>query len=177
MSLITLQKGNSIQLSSSSKEICSDPISFDRRCNNLEKCLIERGYSEREVRKQSLRARGFVKKILAELHLLLTPDVAHKAVFTNVPTIGLENDRSLKDHLVRVVLPKVDAEVRSKSCGGKKRSSEVCKLVNDTFHFKRRDTNETFNILKDPLDCNSNHVIYLLECKQCQYRFPYVGGT
>ena len=84
---------------------CSDPISFDRRCNDLEKWLIERGYSEREVRKQILRARGFsrdslldrenirekqniitfnltyypvfqnVKKILAELHLLLTPDV------------------------------------------------------------------------------------------------------
>ena len=177
MSLITLQKGNPIQLSSSSKEICWDPISFDRRCNDLEKCLVERSYSEREVRKQSLRARGYVKKILAELHFLLTPDVAHKAVFTNVPTIGLENDRSLKDHLVLAVLPKVDAEVRSKSCGGKKCSSEVCKLVNDTFHFKRRDTNETFNMLKDPLDCNSNHVIYLLECKQCQYRFPYVGGT
>ena len=26
--------------------ICSDPNSFDRRCNDLEKWLIERGYSE-----------------------------------------------------------------------------------------------------------------------------------
>ena len=112
------------------------------------KGLIERGYSEREVQKQILRARGFsrdslldrenirevqnkitfnltyypvfqnVKKILAELHLLLTPDVAHKAVFTNVPIVGFKNDRSLKDHLVWAVLPKVDAEGRSKSCGG-----------------------------------------------------------
>ena len=128
--------------------ICSDPNSFDRRCNDLEKWLIERGYSEREVRKQILRARGFsrdslldrentreeqnkitfnltyypvfqnVKKLLAELHLLLTPDVAHKAVFTNVPIIGFKNDRSLKDHLVRAVLPKVDAEGGSKPCGG-----------------------------------------------------------
>ena len=39
--------------------ICSDPISFDRRSNDLEKWLIERGYSEREVLKQILRARGF----------------------------------------------------------------------------------------------------------------------
>ena len=186
---------------------CSDPNSFDRRCNDLEKWLIERGYSEREVRKQILRARGFsrdslldrentreeqnkitfnltyypvfqnVKKLLAELHLLLTPDVAHKAVFTNVPIIGFRNDRSLKDHLVRAVLPKVDAEGGSKPCGGKKRSCEVCKSVNDTSYFKRRDTDETFNILKGPLDCNSNHVIYLFECKQCPYRFPYVGST
>ena len=44
-------------------------------------------------------------------------------------------------------------------------------------NFKRRDRNETFNVLKHPLDCNSNHVIYLFECKQCQYRLPYVGST
>ena len=57
------------------------------------------------------------------------------------------------------------------------RSCEVCKSVNDTSHFRRRDTDETSNILKGPFDCNSNHVIYLFECEQCQYRFPYVGRT
>ena len=60
-----------------------------------------------------------VKKISAELHLLLTPDVAHKTVFTNVPTIGFKNDRSLKDHLVRAVLPNIDAEGRPNRVGGK----------------------------------------------------------
>ena len=85
-----------------------------------------------------------------------------------------KNDRSLKEHIVRAVLPKVDAEGRSKPCGKKKHSCEVCKSVNDTSHFKRRDTNKTFNILKGLLLCNSNHVIYLFECKQCQYYFPYV---
>ena len=55
-----------------------------------------------------------LKKTLAELHLLLTPGVAHKAVFTNIPINGFKNDRSLKDHLVRDVLPKVEAEDRSK---------------------------------------------------------------
>ena len=61
--------------------------------------------------------------------------------------------------------------------GEERRSCEVCKSVNDTSHFKRRDTNETFSILRGPLDFNSNHVIYLLEWKQCQYRSPYVGST
>ena len=94
--------------------IFSDSNSFDRRYNDLEKWLIERGYSEPEVRKQILRIKGFsrdslldrentreeqdkitfnltyypvfqnVKNVLAELHLLLTPDDAHKVVFTNV---------------------------------------------------------------------------------------------
>ena len=108
---------------------------------------------------------------------MLSPDTAHKDVFTNVPLIGFSNDRSLKDHLVWAVLPKVDAEGRSKPCGGKKRSCEVCESVKDASHFKRKDTDETFNTLKGSLDCNSNHVIYLCECKQCQYRFPYVGST
>ena len=88
-------------------KIYSDPSSFDRRCNDLEKWLIEMGYSEREFQKQIIRVSGFsrdslldrentreeqnkinfnlnyylvfqnVKKILAELHLLLTPDVVH----------------------------------------------------------------------------------------------------
>ena len=60
---------------------------------------------------------------------------------------------------------------------GEKRSYEVCKSVNDFSHFKRRDSDETFNILKGELDCNSNHMIYLFECKQCQYSFPYVDST
>ena len=163
--------------------------------------MIERGYSEREVRKQVLRARSFsrdslldkestrdeqnkitfnltyypafqnVKKILAELHLLLTLDVAHKAVFTNVPTIGFKNDKSLKDHFLRAVLPNIDAEGRSKPCGGKKRSCEVCKSVNDTSHFKRRNTGETFDILKGPLDCNSNTLFIYLNVKNVNISF------
>ena len=109
---------------------------------------IDRGYSEREVRKQILTAGFFsrdsllnrentieeqnkitfnltyypvfqiVKNFLAELHFLFTPDVAHKAVFTNLPIIGFKNDWSLKDHLVRALLPKVDVEGRSKPCAG-----------------------------------------------------------
>ena len=66
---------------------------------------------------------------------------------------------------------------RFKPCGGKKRSCEICKSVNITSHFKWRYTDKTFKILKGPFDCNSNHVIYLSECKQCQYRFPYIGST
>ena len=32
-------------------------------------------------------------------------------------------------------------------------------------------------MLQGPLDCSSNHVTYLFECKQYQYRFSYVGST
>ena len=59
-----------------------------------------------------------VKKVLAELHYFLTPDVAFKAVFTNVPIIGFKNGRSLKDHLFRAMLAKVDTKGRSRQCRG-----------------------------------------------------------
>ena len=46
--------------------IYSDPNSFDKRCNDLEKWLIESGYSERVVRKQILGARGFSRDSLLD---------------------------------------------------------------------------------------------------------------
>ena len=44
-----------------------------------------------------------VRKILEELHLLLTPDQAHK-IFSEVSVIGFGNSKSLRDHLVRTAL-------------------------------------------------------------------------
>ena len=71
---------------------------------------------------------------------------------------------------VKKILPELDIR-------GKKLPREVCKSVNGTSHFKRRDTNETLSIIKGPLDCSSNHVIYWFECIQCWYRFPYLGSS
>ena len=57
--------------------ICSDSRSFDRRCNDLERWLLERGYKEKEVRKQVLRGRAICRddllnreKTLQEKHRL-----------------------------------------------------------------------------------------------------------
>ena len=41
--------------------ICSDSISFDRRCNDLKRCLLERGCTEKEVRKQVLSGRAICR--------------------------------------------------------------------------------------------------------------------
>ena len=61
-----------------------------------------------------------VRKILKELHLLLTPDQAHKKVFSEVPITGFKNAKSLMDHFVIAVLPQLDREGRSKPCEGGK---------------------------------------------------------
>ena len=103
--------------------ICSDSIPFDRRCNDLEGWLLERGYKENQSddllnRERTLQEKTQiifnltyypvfknVRKILEKLHLLLTPDQSHKKVFSEVPIIGFKSTNSLKDHLVRAVLP------------------------------------------------------------------------
>ena len=111
--------------------ICSSNAFFDQRCNALKHWLHERGYSERVVRQEILKARtiprnelletgrnhqeenkltfnityypGFrnTKTILEDLQILLAPDKEYQKMFPNVLILGFRNGESLKDHLVR----------------------------------------------------------------------------
>ena len=133
--------------------ICSNDAFFDQRCNELEHWLHERGYSERVVRKEILKARKIprnellekehnhpeenkltfnityypafqnTKTILEDIQILLAPDKEHQKVFPNVPTVGFRNRKSLKDHLVRASLPILYQTLGSESCG--KRNCQV----------------------------------------------------
>ena len=109
--------------------ICSKNNFFDIHCNNLEKWLSERGYSEKLVCKEILKARSQsretlldkekrsrnddrvtfnityypvfknIRILLEELHIFLAPDEQNRKVFTDIPRIGFKNGKSLKDHL------------------------------------------------------------------------------
>ena len=81
-----------------------------------------------------------VRKILKELHLLLTPDQVHEKVFSEVLIIGFKNAKILKDHLVRAVLPQLDREGTSKPCEGANRLCEVCESSKDTTKFKKAES-------------------------------------
>ena len=61
-----------------------------------------------------------------------------------------------------MVRASIDREARSKPCHGANCSCEVCSSVKDTTKFKKAGTEEIFNILKGPLDCNSHNVVYFL---------------
>ena len=94
--------------------ICSDNDNFNKRCNNLEKCWIKRGYNKKMTRKQILRAwehmgndlrkrekpqmleqkltfnnpyNSASQSLLEELLMLLTHSKEHKKVFPNVPML------------------------------------------------------------------------------------------
>ena len=111
--------------------ICSNNEFLDKRCNDLEKYLLERGYSEKMVPKEILWARAIprdallekannqeeqnkitfnityhtvfrdVRKILEELHVILAFDDGYKKVFSDFSLTGFKNSTSLKAHLVR----------------------------------------------------------------------------
>ena len=95
--------------------ICSENVSFDLRCNELEEWLIKRNYNPRVVRKQILKARALSRdslldkvkevknydrlvltltyhpsiksfqNVLNEAHILLTPNKEHRKVFGDKP--------------------------------------------------------------------------------------------
>ena len=110
--------------------ICSDNFSFDRSSNDLKIWLIERGYNEKMIKKELFQARSnpreellekeprekkqqsltlnityypvfqCVKKMLKNLHILLTPDNRHKLIFDEFPAVCVKYDKSWKDCLV-----------------------------------------------------------------------------
>ena len=92
--------------------------------------------------------------------MLSAPDKEHKKVFPGVPVVGFRNGKSLKDYLVRATLPKANETGRCEPCGKK-----TCLVCNSICNFK---------IQSDPLNCNSEKVLYLLKCKVCG-EAPYVG--
>ena len=127
-------------------KICSYNELFDKIWYDSEKCLLERGYSEKMVREEMLRARAVprdallekvnnqvkqnkiifsityysvfrdVRKILKELHVILASEDEHEKAFPNVPMIDFKNNKNLKAHLLRLHLPDLDKVDQSKPC-------------------------------------------------------------
>ena len=78
-----------------------------------------------------------VRQILKDLHLLLPVDQANGRVFSDVLIIGFKNAKSLKGHLVRAALTKLDREWISKPCEDTNPSCEICEFVKSTTRFTK----------------------------------------
>ena len=61
-----------------------------------------------------------VRKIMEELHILLTSNKEHRNVFSDVPVVGFQNGKSLKDYLVRALLEDYLRRVKNVNHVGKK---------------------------------------------------------
>ena len=115
--------------------ICSDDDDFENRCEDLYGWLKERGYKHKLVEEQIKRACDFdrevllskekppsknvlslnieynpafskLSKVLKELDCILRGDDQHRRVFKDTPLVGFSNGKSLKNILVRAILPK-----------------------------------------------------------------------
>ena len=176
--------------------ICSENASFDKRCNDLEIWFKERGYSDKLVRQQILKARKHkrkdllnkpkitkndrklvlnitynpafskLKSIMSKIHLLLTPDKEHQKVFNEIPIIGFRRSKSLKDILVRAKVP--PGEKREGFCGPCKKSRcQICPRITEANTFQSFSTECTYQIRPPNLNCDSKYVVYLIPCKKC----------
>ena len=179
-------------------KIYSENRFFDKRCNQLECWLKDRGYNEKVVRQQILKARKFTRKdlliqdsktkgrnklafnftyhpaysklkyILSNINLLLTPDAQHRKVFPEVPIVGFKRGKRLKDLLVRTKVP-VEKETDGKSCGCQRKRCELCTFLEEKITFTNKEGSDTYKIREGlHLDCNSENVIYLIACKKMQ---------
>ena len=100
---------------------------------------------------------------MEELHIVLAPHKKHHKVFLRVPILGLRNEKILKDYLVRASLPILNNTLGSEPCG--KRNYQVCRFFVNMDSFSPITTEETSEINKGALNCNSKKVIYLSEWK------------
>ena len=156
---------------------------------------MERGYSERLVRTQRLKAWGEsrdsylergntrtseskltfnitynpvfqnVRSILQELQIMLAPDKEHEKVFTEVPIVGFWSGKSIKDYLVRAALPKIDNVGGSKPCG--KGTCQVFDhiITTELTLLQQKHEGKYLKFKVGTLNCNSEKVLYLLKCK------------
>ena len=166
--------------------------------NVLRFWLMERGYNEKVIPEQILRAQEHsrnnllerekpqmseqkltfsinyypafqnVRTIMEELHILLTPNKEHKKVFPNAPVIGFQNIGYSQSEQQYPNLTRVE-DVNHVG-----KTCLVCDSISTATTFTTEACYETFKIHSVPLTCDSENVLYLLKCKVCGEVF-YVG--
>ena len=75
--------------------ICLDNTNFDKRCNELEKWLMERGYNEKMIRKQIFKTREHSRN---DLHERKKPQLSQQKLKFNIPYYpAFQNIRTIMD--------------------------------------------------------------------------------
>ena len=118
-----------------------------------------------------------VYEILKENSKLILVDDEHKEVFQNKIFLSFRRAKNLKDQLVRAKLPSVGEPPLAKGtyrCNGRK-SCQICNVITEGDSFENSDENRSFKNFSGRYNCNSENVVYLLQCEVCSKK--YVGST
>ena len=78
--------------------VCSDNTNFHKRCNDLEKWLMERGYNEKMVRNQILRVREHLRNDLLERERKVT-NIWAKTNIQHYLLSSFQNVRAIMEEL------------------------------------------------------------------------------
>ena len=105
-----------------------------------------------------------LKSQLKELRVILACDKDHKKVFLEVSMIGFKNNKNLKSHLQREVLPDINKVGTSKPCGRKRPPCQLYSNMKNTSTFQSKRSNKVHQLNKK-FNCNSKMVVYLIECR------------
>ena len=128
-----------------------------RACEHLRNDLLEREKQQMSEQKIAFNITYYpafqnVRAIMEELHILLTPNKEHKKVFPNVPVIGFQNGKSFKDFSDKATLPKLNGTGRCEQCG--KKTCLVCDFISTARNFTTEACHESFKTLSGPLTCD-----------------------
>ena len=110
------------------------------------KDLLEREKVETSERKLTLNITYYpvfqnIRNVLPEIHLLLAPNKERKKIFPNIPVVGFRNDKSLKDYLVRALLPRTNETGRCEPC--REKTCLVCNSIRTTTTFTTEACEDT----------------------------------
>ena len=113
-----------------------------------------------------------IGEILHRLHPVLRSSRRCQSAIEQVPMVAFRRPRSLKDILVH---SETKTPVNDKGCCrcGDRRC-RVCDFLVECTDFRSSVTGDKF-VINFNVDCNSDHVVYLLSCARCEMQ--YVGST
>ena len=80
---------------------------------------------------------------------------------------------------MRAKLPSIDEELMEKGtfrCKGR-RSRQICTLMREGDTFNNFDSTRSFKNFSGRYDCNSDHVVYLLQCECCSKKYVETTET
>ena len=118
-----------------------------------------------------------VYEILKQNSKLILVDDEHKEVFQSKIFLSFRRAKILKDQLVRAKLPTIGEPPLAKGtyrCNGRK-SCQICNVITEGDSFENSDKNRSFKNFSGRYNCNSENVVYLLQCEVCSKK--YVGST
>lgn len=185
------------------RRICSDEKDFQCHAKELRTALVAKHYPERIVDDAISRAQALdrneiltgskprhpknqtnliltysstlphVNNILAKHFNIIQQSTRLSSIFTEPPRVVYRRGRNLRDILVRARTTTVqNIESGCRPCG--KPRCKVCKHMTSTCLAKATSSDFAFKI-KEPLNCDSSNVIYMLHCEVCDQQ--YIGQT